>query len=795
MGSCGDINALIKTTVHRPDDECHTNYDRTQSTRLLFRDSLMIVKYDDPECTILSSEMVVTWEDALYGLCVGGNTTVFYQNYGSPDLTAVTVFEDNECSEKPVKITFTMWFGKCNASKDPGNSVCAPHGSSYHSVSCTPYYYDFASTTFSSNPYLLVAEFAGKSCTRLQSVVAYIADGSCQTNTDDTTSFMAIISEKSSASITTYIDSSCNIIDETTLINKRQLTETWFWSCYGSTSCNAGQSLCNKRFVFGGLSGSRSYGLMTAVVTYGTDSSCSQRAKKVSFTLELMCNSQSNNWNVVCEDIEGQHYVSYCTRYWSEGYDGFGLLDKAFGWPTAYLLVEEYDDSLGYCGDEYVLYNAVAYLLDEECQTNRDGKTSSQLMVGHSVTITKFADPLCTVITSQTEVSFRSARRRSCISSSRFTFRGPIPDLTAVAVFDDSLCSSNPVKLTFSQDFVCSAPQYPEKTTCGVDGTTLYSVSSCTSGHSGLTNEIFDTPYINVEEFWDSWCGGIERVAVYVADGACHTNTDDTTSFRATIRSEGSATIITYSDPACMSVDDDVKFTIQNSNWCTPYTNECNDEDGYGCSKRFSVGGLGGQPSNGRMNSISDCTDYHRGGPYDWFLERYLGYNPNMYVLLEVYDESCAFDFNLNNATAYLLDEECHSHSGTKSTKLSLGLSLTITEFDDPNCNEISIVREVPFMAAKNYDCVDDQVIAYLRGGIPDLTVKAIFADSACSGAPTKLAFAQYFKCEKPTTASCEQVSVNHFSVSDCTRDYVGVIANSFGSQNPYVIGVVKCKT
>ncbi|KAG7384345.1 hypothetical protein PHYPSEUDO_002752 [Phytophthora pseudosyringae] len=839
LGSCGDNNALVAATAYHMDNECHTSHDRTSSTRLIFGNSLTIVQYDDPGCTVLSSELEVTLATAMFGLCVGGNKKVQYYN-SWPDLTAVAVFDDSGCSQAPTKLTFTQLFG-CRVSEDPIKSVCGPDGLSHHSISsCTRDYKKLADTTFgSTTPYLIVEEFTDYSCGRLQKVTVYIADGACHSNTDDTSSFTATISKEGSASITTYLDSSCTIIDGSIQLSKRQLIASD--TCYRSNDCSMDKGLCSSRVSFGGLGGPASNGQMTGVVMYGADASCSQPATMVTYTRELLCTPQSTYWITVCEESGMLHYTSYCTYYYSGGgYDSYGLLDRAFGWSNTYLLVEEYDTSLGSCGSDYALDNAAAYLLDEGCHASRDGATSTQLTLGHTVTISKYADAMCTTKSSQIELSWRQARRSQCIAgsqqASRFTFRGPTPQLTAIAVFDDSSCSGKPIKLTVTQDFVCRATQHPEQATCGADGAALYSVLSCTDDYSGLPNTVFgmNVPYVMVEEFNDYWCGQVEKVIVYAADGACHSNTDDATSFRATLTLDGSATVSTYIDSVCGEIDDDITLSRRKlaSYACTQDNSECSNEDGYSCSKRISVGGLGGPRSMGRMTSIasygsnsclspaatmeftrdlvctpqndrynpacqdngtvslvSDCTDYQRGGPLDWFLERYFGYSPTMYILVEEYDGSCGYDSNLDNATAYLLDEECHpSHQQTKSTRLTLGLSLTITEFDDPFCNVVSMTREVPFLAAKNYDCVDDRVIAYLRGGVPDLTAIAIYDDSACSETPVKLTFAQHFKCEGATAATCEQASGKHYSISSCTRDYFGVTSNAFGNENRFVM-------
>lgn len=318
-------------------------------------------------------------------------------------------------------------------------------------------------------------------------VNVYIADGLCHTNTDDTTSFMATISLDGSATITTYSDSSCTRVDDTTSVSKRKLIDSS--TCYPSNDCSVDGGSCSTRISYGGLGEPPSKGQLTAVTVYGADSSCSQPAEMVKYTRELVCTPQEYYWSPKCKKSGELYYTSDCTSYWSGGSDYYGLLDRAFG-SNAYLLIEEYDLSFGECGYYYAVDTVTAYLLDEKCHESHDGATSYQLTLGHTVVLTKFDDPVCAAVSAQTEVSWRTAYRSSCVNGSpgratKYYFRGPHPPLTALAVYDDNECSGKPVELRFSQDFVCGATLHPEKSVCDAGGTILYSVSSCTDDYPG----------------------------------------------------------------------------------------------------------------------------------------------------------------------------------------------------------------------------------------------------------------------------------------------------------------------
>ncbi|KAG6587016.1 Elongation factor 1-alpha [Phytophthora cinnamomi] len=86
---------------------------------------------------------------------------------------------------------------------------------------------------------------------------------------------------------------------------------------------------------------------------------------------------------------------------------------------------------------------------------------------------------------------------------------------------------------------------------CGPDGSSLYSVSGCTADedYSAYTVNAFGnyTPYLIMEEWDSSDCKGDRNVTVYTADGSCHSNTDDKTSFKVTLNTDSTAVVTTAS--------------------------------------------------------------------------------------------------------------------------------------------------------------------------------------------------------------------------------------------------------
>ncbi|KAG7384349.1 hypothetical protein PHYPSEUDO_002756 [Phytophthora pseudosyringae] len=831
---CGRDEALIGATAYFLDDECRMDYEGTTSTKLTPGLSLVIIsKYADAYCTELLSETKVTWQMVWYSVCDEASTRFLLR--GMPDLTTIAVFEDSTCSEKPVMLSFTQLFG-CSGERDPTKSVCKRNGLIHHTVaSCTRDYSGLAVTTFGSKtPYLIVEEYSDHWCGQLQNVTVYLADGKCHSNVDDTTTFRATITKEGSATITTYLDSTCILVDNETHVTKRKLIQSY------CSKCGADGGLCSKRILYGGLGGQPSNGRMAVETVYG-NSSCSQPADTVTFTRALVCTPQANYWSPVCENIDSHSTISDCTYYRSGGWDHLNSLDRAFGSTNAYLFIEEYDLSVGFCGENEAFDNATAHLLDTDCHRNRDGVTSTKLSLGHPLTITTYDDPLCTSVASETDVTWNNLRtgcNQNETHGTQFSVRGPTQELTVVAVFGDSSCSQEPVKLTFSRIFMCITHSYPDKPACEADGAALlYSMSSCTSDYTVFTESIFgiSSPYISVENFGDTWCGQESIITVYIADGLCHPNAGNATSFMVTLTLEGSATITTYSDSTCSIVDENTKLSKRtlSSYECVQGGSNCDNNDGNGCSKRYSAGGLGEPSSKGKMTAVSifkgddcsqpastftftreltctpqadhwnpicvnngkthylsDCVHYYRGG-WAWNYDSYQSFGwSTPYIIVEWYAGLPSLESSIDNVTIYPLDKECHmNREGTASTKLTLGPSLLITEYDEPHCMSESGVTEITWSEAVS-GAYNNSRASYLRGGYPPLTVVAVFGDSYCSKAPVKLHVVQQFGCEAEveyTQAACKPEKGKHYTISSCTRDYYALVNTVFGYENPYV--------
>ncbi|KAJ8571731.1 hypothetical protein ON010_g5099 [Phytophthora cinnamomi] len=439
-------------------------------------------------------------------------------------------------------------------------------------------------------------------CNYAQNVTVYIADGVCHSNVDDATSFKVTLTTEDAATITTYNDTYCNGVQSSMVLSKKTLAS---YSCLRDEYCTSDSGYgCATRFSVGGLGGPPAMGRMTSYAMYD-NKSCSPPALTVTMTRELSCTSQSNHSDPVCEDSGIVHYVKDCTRYNTGGWDDYALIYNAFGWNVSYLLVEEYES--GWC-DSNSLINATAYVIDGICHANAAGTTSTKFTIGHSLILTTYEDPDCNSALNSTGVTQSMITYGQCIDSARrFYLGGPGFIMTAVAVYEDDSCSETPVGIKFTRDFVCGASQDPFRTVCGSDGATLYSISSCTYDYAGLSSTVFgnNTPYIVVEEFSDMQCNYAQNVTVYIADGVCHSNVDDATSFKVTLATEDAATITTYNDTYCNGVQSSMVLSKKTlASYSCLRDEYCTSDSGYGCATRFSVGGFDGTEIQSVMKAV-----------------------------------------------------------------------------------------------------------------------------------------------------------------------------------------------
>ncbi|RLN25978.1 hypothetical protein BBJ28_00025334, partial [Nothophytophthora sp. Chile5] len=698
-GRCEWQDYLQNVTAYLLDEKCHANPKGTASTRLTLGHSVAITTYADAQCANVASQTTVTVVDvgmSTYGWCISQNKRALLGG-AKLNLTAVAVYSDNTCSGSPLKLTLSQDF----ACTPPSNRVCQADGSTHFSVSdCVPDYGVFAASVFGPNtPYLMVAEFTHMYCGQVvENATVYPADGVCHADPDDATSFRAILRADGTATITLYSDTSCSFTATEMNADKQALASS---TCVQHSDCATSFPGCGRKFFVGGLGGPPSMGKKTAVVVYDGDS-CDEPAATVAFTSEFTCTPQQDHWHPVCVTNGSISSVSDCTKYNSNGYDDFGILSDAFG-QHPYLFIEQYDE--GRCEWQDYLQNVTAYLLDEKCHANPKGTASTRLTLGHSVAITTYADAQCANVASQTTVTVVDVGMSTygwCISQNKRALLGGAKlNLTAVAVYSDNTCSGSPLKLTLSQDFACTPPS---NRVCQADGSTHFSVSDCVPDYGVFAASVFgpNTPYLMVAEFTHMYCGQVvENATVYPADGVCHADPDDATSFRAILRADGTATITLYSDTSCsftateMNADKQALASstcVQHSDCATSFP---------GCGRKFFVGGLGGPPSMGKKTAItlydgSSCA----GAPVELTVSNQLScasqsspicesvsvggqmvsqalnciddyvafakskFGDSSYLIVEMYVDgtNCSTQ---DNVTVYLADGECHPSIGS----------------------------------------------------------------------------------------------------------------------------------
>ncbi|KAG7379427.1 hypothetical protein PHYPSEUDO_008571 [Phytophthora pseudosyringae] len=341
---------------------------------------------------------------------------------------------------------------------------------------------------------------------------------------------------------------------------------------------------------------------MTTLMMY-EDDSCTSPATTVGMWQELACVPQNDRENPVCERSGESYAVSDCMDYGSVFYEAFYANET---WHP-FVYVEKYDASAQgswWCQQD-TLENATAYRLDGPpgaCYVHHSGTTSSKIAIDQSLlTYTTYSDPSCNDVVSKTQTTWSMAMNAHCSNSLRIGIIGlSTSDMKAVTVFDESQCSETPVKLTLTYGFECTIGNQDDVSSqCEPTGSSHYSISNCTSGYySDYTTNTFGnyTPHLIMQEWDNSNCNGFQNVTAYIADGICHSNTDDTTSFKVTITADSTAEITTYLDTDCGAVGNSTTVTKRQllSQSCILHR-DCDNI--YGCGRSFSVGGFDSPPT------------------------------------------------------------------------------------------------------------------------------------------------------------------------------------------------------
>ncbi|KAE9333506.1 hypothetical protein PR003_g13989 [Phytophthora rubi] len=571
-GRCGQYDSVTSAMLYRLDENCYSNAAGTESHRLSLGHSAVITTYSDPSCTNVKTTTTVRQAAIGLGpqaLCVD-EMTAFYGG-SLPNLTAVAIYDDNTCSSTPTQLRLSQDFACLGTADAP----CQVYDNSrFSTTGCTRDLLNYSAAVFGTDsPYVIVGDFPNPWCGSVENVTVYHADGACHTSADGATSFRATVSTTdSTATLTTYSDPTCAFDASNTSLNGQTLS---------SSPC-----LSMSVAIFG---------LVVAVAQF------------VSFTGVLICTPQLDHFNPTCVNNGAGYSVLDCTDYNQGGWDDFNIVNNAFD-GYSYLGVDKY--LTGRCGRYDSVTSAMLYRLDENRYPNAAGTESHRLSLGHSAVITTYSDPSCMNVKTTTTVrqaAIGLGPQALCVDEMTAFYGGSRPNLTAVAIYDDNTCSSTPTQLRFSQDFAClgtaDAP-------CQVYDNSRFSTSGCTDDFLGYSAAVFgtDTPYVIIEDFPNSWCGNVENVTVYHADGACHTSADGTTSFRATVSTaDYTANLTMYSDPTCTFVVTNTSLDSQTLSASPCLYVVCNVW--FGCGRRYTVGGLGGSLSLDNKAAVVEYED------------------------------------------------------------------------------------------------------------------------------------------------------------------------------------------
>uniref|UniRef100_H3H9D9 Uncharacterized protein n=1 Tax=Phytophthora ramorum TaxID=164328 RepID=H3H9D9_PHYRM len=231
--------------------------------------------------------------------------------------------------------------------------------------------------------------------------------------------------------------------------------------------------------------------------------------------------------------------------------------------------------------------------------------------------------------------------------------------------------------------------------------------------------------------------------------------------------------VVVYDNSSCSAPA--VSVTLTSSLTCTPQANHYDPI----CVE------------DGAAYSVSDCTNYNRGGWDDVGLVRE-AFNGYSYLGVETYVSGrCGQYDSIARATLYRLDENCYANAaGTTSHKLTLSHSAIITTYSDATCTNVATtttVRQSSIGANRYGFCVDEMTV-FIGGVQPNFTAVASYDDDTCSTTPTQIRFSQDFKCLGTTDAPCQADDDSHFSASGCAGDFFDYSATAFGMNSPYVI-------
>ncbi|KAG1683740.1 hypothetical protein DVH05_014131 [Phytophthora capsici] len=449
-------------------------------------------------------------------------------------LTYVANYEDAACTWTPTQFVFTSDANATCASTDPPR-CSAVSGSSirrYEACSTPSQYFDVLKTAFRSKLYLVAKTYSdpGK-CEVLDQVTAYVADNLCHVAVDGVSSFrVTTIIESGFAVLTTYSGKTCSGTGQDEELNYSNLT---------TTTCADG---VDQLFSMGGATNKWS------VMSVFSDSECALNPINLQVYHRFICDAERNPANAECGVLINTLYST-----WSCAEDYIAFIENALGDGVPFLLEEWFYDVPNCTQLEHLM----VYPADGSCISMDWPSYKVHLHHDGTVTFDTFGSSNCTG-DPETQ-SFDRARltANSCVadSNTKYSIGGVTPQWRSIAIYESDACSTNPVQLTYTRDFICEPRTSRGDSGCVVGQQVMTSsVSDCTDDYFAFTAAGYDGnhPHVLIENYvGDGECSELESASVYSADGLCHDSSDGLTSFSVTFEPDLSVTMEIYDGSNC----------------------------------------------------------------------------------------------------------------------------------------------------------------------------------------------------------------------------------------------------
>ncbi|KAI9998504.1 hypothetical protein PInf_002892 [Phytophthora infestans] len=618
--SCA-ADKLSGITTYLADGKCHKS-SSTASYRVTRSadNSISIKTYTDAVCgtgeTVVTVTALQTANSCAADTSGIVDTKVYYGGSATPlYLTSTMQFDSttNSCKTGvPSLVTSAVVaVDACSAT-----TTCTGQAAPYTGTSCssTLTYKPDMATAFGVNPYVIVEKYtAGQSCAadKLSGITTYLADGKCH-KTGATASYRTTRSADNSASIKTYTDAVCGTGETVTAVTASQGTNN---GCTSDTK------------VFG--AGTTPLYLSSTVNYDTTTNTC--KSGLPSLVTSTVVPVDSCSATTTCTGQAAPYTGTSCSSTLTYKDD----MIAAFG-VNPYVIVEKYTAGQSCAADK--LSGITTYLADGKC--HKLSSTTSYRAVrsaDNSAAIQPYTDATCGTAGSLLTVSSTDGTSNACSSDTKIYGAGVTPLYLVSTVNYDTNANSCKLGLpTYATTAVGTFAVCVPSSIC-TGQSAPYTGTSCSSTltyKDDMAAAFGPNPYLIVEKYTAGQSCAADKlsgITAYLANGKCH-KTSATTSYRATRKGDGSATVKIYTDAICGTGETVTSVTAPQG------TNNA-------CTADSKVYGAGKTP----FSTLTFKDD----------MAGAFGSNP--YVIVEKYNsgQSCAAG-ELSAVTTYLADGKCH---------------------------------------------------------------------------------------------------------------------------------------